>query len=52
MPAVESGVGRALSSTGSLAGLAERRLPWVPTVVGLAVILAVVFGLLAQGLRP
>ncbi len=52
VPAVELGIGRALSSTGGLAGLAERRLPWVPTVVGLAVILAVVFGLLAQGLRP
>jgi NADH:ubiquinone oxidoreductase subunit 5 (subunit L)/multisubunit Na+/H+ antiporter MnhA subunit len=52
VPAVESGVGRALTSAGGLAGLAERSLPWVPTVLGLAVILAVAFGLLAQGLRP
>jgi hypothetical protein len=52
LPAVETGVGRALTSAGGLAGLAERSLPWVPTLLGLAVILAVVFGLLAQGLRP
>jgi hypothetical protein len=49
---VESGVGRALTGAGGLAGLAERGLPWVPTVLGLAVVLAVVFGLLTQGLRP
>jgi NADH:ubiquinone oxidoreductase subunit 5 (subunit L)/multisubunit Na+/H+ antiporter MnhA subunit len=52
VPAVESGVGRALTGAGGLAGLAERTLPWVPTVLGLAVVLAVVFGLLTQGLRP
>jgi NADH:ubiquinone oxidoreductase subunit 5 (subunit L)/multisubunit Na+/H+ antiporter MnhA subunit len=52
VPAVESGVGRALTGAGGLAGLAERSLPWVPTVLGLAVVLAVVFGLLTQGLRP
>ena len=52
VPAVESGVGRALTGTGGLAGLAERGLPWVPTVLGLAVVLAVAFGLLTQGLRP
>lgn len=52
VPAVESGVGRAISSTGGLAGRADRSLPWLPTVLGLAVVLAVVFGLLAQGLRP
>ena len=50
--AVESGVGRALTGAGGLAGAAERSLPWVPTLLGLAVVLAVVFGLLAQGLRP
>jgi NADH-quinone oxidoreductase subunit L len=47
--AVESGVGRALTGAGGLAGMAERSLPWVPTVLGLAVVLAVVFGLLSQG---
>ena len=52
VPAVESGVGRAFTNAGGLAGLAERSLPWVPTLLGLAVVLAVVFGLLAQGLRP
>jgi formate hydrogenlyase subunit 3/multisubunit Na+/H+ antiporter MnhD subunit len=52
VPAVESGVGRALSGAGGLAGLAERGLPWVPTVLGLAVVLAVAFGLLTRGLRP
>jgi NADH:ubiquinone oxidoreductase subunit 5 (subunit L)/multisubunit Na+/H+ antiporter MnhA subunit len=50
--AVESGVGRAFNSAGGFAGLAERSLPWVPTLLGAAVVLAVVFGLLAQGLRP
>ena len=50
VPGVESGVGRALNSAGGLAGLAERGLPWVPTVLGLAVVLAVAFGLLTQGL--
>jgi len=52
VPAVETGVGRALTGAGGLAGVAERSLPWVPTLIGLAVILAVVFGLVAQGLRP
>jgi NADH:ubiquinone oxidoreductase subunit 5 (subunit L)/multisubunit Na+/H+ antiporter MnhA subunit len=52
VPAVESGVGRGLTRAGGLAGLAERSLPWVPTVLGLAVVLAVVFGLITQGLRP
>lgn len=51
IPAVESGVGRALMDTGGLAGLAERGLPWVPAVVGLAVVLVVAFGLLSQGLQ-
>ncbi|HXM57072.1 MAG TPA: proton-conducting transporter membrane subunit [Candidatus Dormibacteraeota bacterium] len=50
VPGVEAGVGRALNSAGGLAGLAERGLPWVPTVLGLAVVLAVAFGLLTQGL--
>jgi NADH:ubiquinone oxidoreductase subunit 5 (subunit L)/multisubunit Na+/H+ antiporter MnhA subunit len=52
VPAVESGVGRALTGAGGLAGLAERGLPWVPTVLGVAVVLAVAFGLLTQGFRP
>jgi NADH:ubiquinone oxidoreductase subunit 5 (subunit L)/multisubunit Na+/H+ antiporter MnhA subunit len=52
VPAVESGVGRALTRAGGLAGVTERSLPWVPTLLGLAVVLAVAFGLLAQGLRP
>jgi NADH:ubiquinone oxidoreductase subunit 5 (subunit L)/multisubunit Na+/H+ antiporter MnhA subunit len=52
VPAVESGVGRGLASAGGLAGNAERGLPWVPTVLVLAVVLAVVFGLITQGLRP
>ena len=52
VPAVETGVGRALTGAGGLAGFAERSLPWVPTVLGLAVVLAVVFGLITQGLRP
>jgi NADH:ubiquinone oxidoreductase subunit 5 (subunit L)/multisubunit Na+/H+ antiporter MnhA subunit len=52
VPAVESGVGRALTGAGGLAGLAERGLPWVPTALGVAVVLAVAYGLLAQGLRP
>jgi NADH:ubiquinone oxidoreductase subunit 5 (subunit L)/multisubunit Na+/H+ antiporter MnhA subunit len=52
VPAVESGVAGALMGTGGLAGLAERGLPWVPTVLGLAALLAVVFGLLSQGFRP
>jgi hypothetical protein len=48
LPAVESSVGRALAGSG---WLAERRLPWVPAVVGLAIVLAVAFGLLSsQGL--
>jgi NADH:ubiquinone oxidoreductase subunit 5 (subunit L)/multisubunit Na+/H+ antiporter MnhA subunit len=50
VPGVESGVGRALTGAGGLAGLAERSLPWVPTVLGLAVVLAVAFGLISQGL--
>jgi len=50
VPGVESGVGRALTGAGGFAGLAERSLPWVPTVLGLAVVLAVAFGLIAQGL--
>jgi NADH-quinone oxidoreductase subunit L len=50
VPAVESGVGRALNGAGGLAGMAERGLPWVPTVLGLAVVLVVAFGLLSQGL--
>lgn len=48
LPAVESGVARALLGTG---GLADRALPWVPAVLGLAVVLAVAFGLLAPGIR-
>jgi hypothetical protein len=50
VPAVETGVGRALSGAGGWAGLAERGLPWVPTVLGAAVVLAVAFGLLSRGL--
>jgi NADH:ubiquinone oxidoreductase subunit 5 (subunit L)/multisubunit Na+/H+ antiporter MnhA subunit len=48
LPAVEQGVGRALAGSGWLAG---RRLPWVPAVLGAAIVLAVAFGLLSsQGL--
>ena len=50
VPAVESGVGRALNRAGGLAAASERGLPWVPTVLGLAVVLAVAFGLLTRGL--
>jgi NADH:ubiquinone oxidoreductase subunit 5 (subunit L)/multisubunit Na+/H+ antiporter MnhA subunit len=49
--AAESGVGRGLTRAGTMVGLAERSLPWVPTVLGLAVVLAVAFGLLSQGLH-
>ncbi len=45
LPALESGLGRALVVTG---GLANRRPPLVPTVLGLAVVLALVFGLLGR----
>ena len=48
LPAVESSVGRALVGAG---GLADRALPWVPAVLGIAVVLAVAFGLLGQGIR-
>ncbi|HEY4026694.1 MAG TPA: proton-conducting transporter membrane subunit [Candidatus Dormibacteraeota bacterium] len=52
VPAVESGIGRALTRAGGLAGLAEQGLSWVPAVLGVAVVLAVAFGLLTQGLKP
>jgi hypothetical protein len=52
VPAVESGVGRALSGTGGMAGLFERSVPWVPAMLGLAVVLAVAFGLYARGFHP
>lgn len=46
LPALESGVGRALSSAGVLAG---RSIPWLAGLVVLAVVLAVLFGLLSPG---
>lgn len=49
--AAEAEVGRALARTGGLAGLVERGLPLVPTVLAVAVVLALVFGLLSEGLR-
>jgi NADH:ubiquinone oxidoreductase subunit 5 (subunit L)/multisubunit Na+/H+ antiporter MnhA subunit len=49
VPSVESGVGRAMIGTGRLASLAERGLPWVPAVLGVAVVLVLAFGLLSQG---
>lgn len=42
LPALESGVGRALLAAG---GLSDRRLPWVPTMLALAVVLAAALGL-------
>jgi NADH-quinone oxidoreductase subunit L len=50
LPSVESGVGRAMIGTGRLAGLAERGLPWVPTLLGVAVVLVLAFGLWSQGI--
>ncbi len=45
LPVVESGLGRALVVTG---GLVDRRPPLVPTVLGLALVLALAFGLLSR----
>jgi hypothetical protein len=45
LPTLESGVGQALTGTG---GLAERTVPWVPAVLGLAAVLALAFGILSQ----
>lgn len=50
VPAVEVGVGRAITASGGLAGSAERSLPWLPTVLALAVVLAAAFALMGQGL--
>lgn len=50
LPAAESGVGHALTGAGGLAGSAERGLPWLPAMLGLAVVLAAAFALMAQGL--
>ena len=50
VPAVEVGVGRAITAAGGLAGSAERSLPWLPTVLALAVVLAAAFALMGQGL--
>lgn len=50
VPAVEAGVGRAFTAAGGLAGSAERSLPWLPTVLALAVVLAAAFALMGQGL--
>jgi hypothetical protein len=46
VPALESGVGRALVSAGVLAG---RSLPWVASLLALAAALAIAFGLLSPG---
>ena len=48
VPALESGVGRALLSAGVLAG---RSLPWVTGLLLLAVALAIAFGLLSPGVQ-
>ena len=50
LPAAELGVGRAFTAAGGLAGSAERSLPWLPTVLALAVVLAAAFALVGQGL--
>jgi NADH:ubiquinone oxidoreductase subunit 5 (subunit L)/multisubunit Na+/H+ antiporter MnhA subunit len=50
VPTAEAGVGRAFSAAGGLAGSAERGLPWVPTVLALAVVLAAAFALVGEGL--
>jgi len=50
LPAAEAGVGRAFATAGALAGSAERRLPWLPSVLILAVVLAAAFALVGQGL--
>jgi formate hydrogenlyase subunit 3/multisubunit Na+/H+ antiporter MnhD subunit len=44
---LESGLGGGVARAGSLVRIAERA-PWVPTVLGLAVVLAVAFGLLGR----
>jgi len=44
-PGLESSLGRALLVTG---GLVDRRPPLVPTLLGLALVLALVFGLLGR----
>jgi len=50
LPAAEAGVGRAFTAAGGLAESAERGLPWLPTVLALAVVLAAAFALMGQGL--
>jgi hypothetical protein len=45
LPTLESGVGQALTGTGSLA---DRTVPWVPALLGLAAVLALAFGILSQ----
>jgi len=50
LPAAEAGVGLAFTAAGGLAGSAERGLPWLPTVLALAVVLAAAFALVGQGL--
>jgi NADH-quinone oxidoreductase subunit L len=46
---LEGALGRSLAAAGAVPG--PRRLPWVPTLLGVAVALAVIFGLLGQGGR-
>jgi len=50
LPAAEAGVGRAFTAAGGLAESAERGLPWLPTVLALAVVLSAAFALMGQGL--
>ena len=46
--AFETGVGRAMVTVGALAG---RSLPWVTSLLALAVVLAIAFGLLSPGVH-
>jgi hypothetical protein len=46
VPAVESGVGRALATVGVVAG---RSLPWVTSLLALAAAMAIAFGLFSPG---
>jgi NADH:ubiquinone oxidoreductase subunit 5 (subunit L)/multisubunit Na+/H+ antiporter MnhA subunit len=48
VPALESGIGRALVTAGVVAG---RSLPWVTSLLALAVALAIAFGLLSPGVH-
>jgi hypothetical protein len=50
VPAVETGVGRAMIGSGRLADLASRGVPLMPAVLAVALLLVVAFGLLSQGL--